>query len=429
MRNIYIISFGCPKNLVDSETIAGILAKKGYTFIQNSNLADVIIINTCAFIDSARKEAYTAISGISESKQPWQKLIVCGCLPQLEKKTLLKPYPGIDAILGSSDFNIIPNIIDKLNSTGRPINKITTPKFIISDEPKIFSTPRSYAYIKIADGCNNKCNYCLIPRLRGHFRSRNIEYIIKDIQNAVNTGRKEIILVAQDTTLYGIDIYGSPALSLLLKNISGIKGLKWIRILYTHPAHFTDELISVIAENSKLCKYIDIPIQHTDDIILKKMGRPYSKIIFDTIEKLRKKIHGITLRTTIMVGFPDETEKNFKKLLNDIKALEFDWLGGFVYSPQTGTKAFNMHNSVSQKTKNTRLAEIMKTQQKITLKKNEKRVGKTFDILADSEKLGHTEFQAPEIDGKILFSKKHLPGEILKTPILAVKKIYDLVSS
>lgn len=428
MKKVHIISLGCPKNLVDSETIAGILANNGHVLCAEPKKADVIIITTCSFIDSARKEAYASINSILKIKSPIQKLIVCGCLPQLEKETLLKKYPKIDVLLGSADFYEIPGILKQLNSVKKPIIKINQPKFILSCEPKIFSTPKSYAYIKIADGCNNRCSYCLIPDLRGSFRSRTIEHIAADVQNAVNTGRKEVIFVAQDTTLYGFDIYGRPALSLLLKNISGIKGLQWIRLLYTHPAHFTDELISTIAENNKVCKYIDIPIQHTDDAILKSMGRPASKVVFDTIEKLRKKIPDIALRTTVMVGFPGETEKSFKKLLANITMLEFDWLGGFVYSPQKGTAAFTMSDILPQKIKKSRLAKIMKVQQMITLKKNENRTGKIFKILVDSEKYGHAEFQAPEIDGKVIFSKQQPPGETLKISIASVRKIYDLTA-
>ncbi|MFH0948501.1 MAG: MiaB/RimO family radical SAM methylthiotransferase [Elusimicrobiota bacterium] len=556
---VFIKSFGCPKNLVDSETIAGILSKNGYILCGEPEKADIIIINTCAFIARARKEAYTSINQISKNKSQYQKLIICGCLSQYEKSELLEKYPKIDAILGSSDFYKIMDVLKRLydnpvlvslrgetarpgerrglaiggwqsheiassvaqgdllamtdeivpktrflphgfpsgtsnpdknreprgcptmdkkstvsehgagshkivlssengfppktcgndkakklglsdnlprndiakqpiKNTTKPVAEISTPKFIISNEPKLFSTPKSYAYIKIADGCNNRCSYCIIPDLRGNFRSRRIEHILSDVQNAVQSGRKEVILVAQDTTMYGIDIYKKFALNELLQKISKIDGLKWIRLLYTHPAHFTDELISEISENEKVCKYVDIPIQHTDDLILKKMGRPPVKIVFSTIEKLRKKIPDIALRTTVMVGFPGETDKSFTKLLNDIKMLEFDWLGGFVYSAQKGTAAHKMNNLVPLEVKKERLNEIMAVQQKITFFKNKKQVGKIFEVLADSEKYGHTEFQTPEIDGKVVFSSEQKTGSITKMKILKVKKVYDLVS-
>jgi ribosomal protein S12 methylthiotransferase len=428
MKKVNIISFGCPKNLVDSETIAGILYKNGYLLVEDNKIADIIIFNTCAFINSAREEAHQKIEEISKTKSRHQKLIVCGCLPQYEKDTLIKKHPKIDAILGSADFPKIMETMVLLNTSETPVIQINRPQFIISNEPKILSTPKSYAYIKIADGCNNRCNYCIIPNLRGNFRSRTMEDIINDTKNAVSSGRKEIILIAQDTTMYGTDIYGNPSLHILLENLVKIPGLYWIRLLYTHPAHFTDELISTIVENKKICKYIDIPIQHTDDFILKEMGRPSSRTIFTTIEKLRKRMPNIALRTTIMVGFPGETEKHYKKLLNDIRSLQFDWLGVFDYSPQEGTVAFNITATIPEKIKRTRLDEIMKFQQQITHNKNKKRVEKVFDVLADTEKYGHTEFQSPEIDGLVLFSKKHKSGELFKAKISAVEKIYDLVS-
>lgn len=417
---------GCPKNLVDSETVAGILTKNGYVLCGESKTADIIIINTCAFIDSARKEAYNTINQISKNKSQYQKLIICGCLPQYEKSELLQKFPKVDGILGSSDFT---KIVDIVASSEKPMSKISTPKFIISDEPKLFSTPKSYAYIKIAEGCDNRCSYCIIPKLRGNFRSRKMEYILTDVENAVKSGRKEVLLTAQDTTLYGIDIYGGKLmLASLLKKMAGIEGLRWIRLLYTHPAHFTDELLSEIAGNEKILKYVDIPIQHTDDFILRKMGRPTAKTIFSTIEKLRKKIPDISLRTTVMVGFPGETEKSFLKLLDAIKKLDFDWLGGFVYSAQEGTAACEMNNLVPLKVKKERLNEIMAAQQKITFLKNKKRVGKTFEILADGEKYGHCEFQSPEIDGRIIFSSKQKIGSLSKKKILKVKNVYDLVA-
>lgn len=420
----HIISMGCPKNLVDSETVAGILAKNGYVLCRKPKTADIIIINTCAFIDSARKEAYNTINQISKSKFQHQKLVVCGCLPQYEKSALLQKFPKIDAILGSSDFNKICDTLSTLKGAATKIAAITIPHFIISDEPKLFSTPKSYAYIKIADGCDNRCSYCIIPQLRGNFRSRKMEHILTDVENAVKSGRKEVLLTAQDTTMYGIDIYGGKLmLASLLKKIAEIDGSRWIRLLYTHPAHFTDELISEIAENEKVCKYVDIPIQHTDDNVLKKMGRPPAKTIFSTIEKLRKKVPNIALRTTVMVGFPGETEKSFVKLLNDIKKLEFDWLGGFVYSQEKET---GLRDNIPEKIKKERLNKIMEAQQKITFLKNKERVGKTFEVLIDGGKYGHSEFQSPEIDGRVIFSSEQEAGALIKTKILKVKNVYDL---
>ncbi|MEW6557979.1 MAG: 30S ribosomal protein S12 methylthiotransferase RimO [Elusimicrobiota bacterium] len=422
MKKVNIISLGCPKNLVDSETMAGQLSHNGFLPVEKQNTADVIILNTCAFIKQARNETYRKIAEISKKKSKQQKFVVCGCLPQLEKDTLFTKYPKIDILLGSSDFVKLPNILKNNCSATLEISK---PNFILSTQPKIFSTPPSHAYIKIAEGCNNRCNYCIIPQLRGNFRSRKMEFIINDVKNIVATGRKEVILIAQDTTMYGIDIYKKFVLPLLLKKIAKINGLNWIRLLYTHPAHFTDVLISELAENEKICKYIDIPIQHTDDRILKAMGRPLSKTIFSTIEKLRKKIPKVALRTTVMVGYPNETEKIFKQMLTNLNTFQFDWLGGFVYSQEKNTLSAD---NIPQKVKKERFNEMMVLQQKITYQKNKNRIGKIFKILADTEKDGHTEFQAPEIDGKVIFSTKQTPGKILHSKISSVKNVYDLIT-
>lgn len=426
MKKVNIISLGCNKNLVDSETIAGILASEGFLLISKPQNADIVILNTCAFIDSARREAYSNIENLLSNKPEHQKLVLCGCLPQREKSTLFKKYPQIDAILGSSDFKNISDIINSLYTSKKTIMHVSQPRFIISSQPKLFSTPKSYAYIKISEGCNNHCNYCIIPKLRGPFRSRRMEYIINDVKNAISTGRKEVILVGQDTTLYGIDIYKKQVLHILLENISKIQELKWIRLLYTHPAHFTDDLISTIAENEKICKYIDIPIQHTVDSILEKMGRPSSKIIFNCIEKLQRKIHNITLRTTIIVGFPGETEEFFQKLLKDINNLSFHWLGAFMFSKVRGTRAYKLTDSLPSTTKQARYNELMETQQKITLNKNMEWLGKKIYALADTSNFGHSEFQAPEIDGRIIFTANQNTGSFKKHQIRQVKNVYDL---
>jgi len=429
MKTINLISFGCPKNLVDSETILGLLATNGYAFIADHRKADILILNTCGFLKTARNEAYSVIKRISITKSANQKLVICGCLPQFEKDLLLAKFPKIDALLGSSDFPLISKILDRLvlpGCAGHKLVHISKPNFLISNEPKILSTPRSYAYIKIADGCNNRCAYCLIPYLRGAYRSRQIQDIFSDVKAVAETGRKEVILVAQDTTLYGIDIYGKPALPKLLTKLSTIRGIKWIRLLYTHPAHFSDELINTIAGSQKIAKYIDMPIQHTVDTVLKTMGRPASKSIFETIEKLRKNVPVIALRTTVMVGYPGETDRCFKQLLNDIRQIQFDWLGAFIYSSEKGTKAYKLKGAIPVRIQKQRLAELMKIQQKITFDKNQALVGRRLEVLADNPKFGHIETQAPEIDGKVAFYKPQKEGALIKAKITAVKRVYDL---
>ncbi|MFN3551383.1 MAG: MiaB/RimO family radical SAM methylthiotransferase, partial [Endomicrobiia bacterium] len=363
------------------------------------------------------------------------KLIIIGCLPQLEKENLLIQYPQIDGIFGISDYpkitKFLKNIQQKNNlksSVSRKIIEISSQESFLPScrIPRVLSTPKSYAYLKIADGCDNKCAYCLIPTIRGNYRERPIEDIVKEAENIVNCGVKELILISHDTTLYGIKIYKKQMLHRLIKELSKIKNLLWIRILYTHPANFYDELVSEIKENKKFCRYLDIPIQHTSDKILSLMERKITrKQIFNLIDKLKKQIPDITLRTTIIVGFPKEKDDDFKILLNDIKNLEFDWLGCFMYSEQKNTKAEKLSPKVDNNTKKQRLDEIIRIQQKITYQKNKSRVGKIYKILVDKENFGHTEFQCPEVDGKTYFLNpaKNLVEEIR---IKNVNNIYDL---
>ena len=447
---INLISLGCAKNLVDSEVIAGILSKDGHRFTNDLSNADAIILNTCAFIGPARSEGKHYINRISNilkkrrakyhtNKKPL--FILSGCLPQLEKDRILNEYPEIDAVVGSSDFTKIPGIIkdkillpqrrDQNDKVGRrqqsQISSITRPEFIYdSSYPRLVSTGNSYAYVKIAEGCDNGCNYCLIPELRGSYRERKIDDIVSEARRITDTGIKELILISQDTTYYGTQQYGKKMLDQLIRKLAGISSLKWLRILYTHPGHFTDKLINTIAEVNKVCKYIDIPIQHTDDDILKRMGRPKGRVIFDTLDKLRKRINNLALRTTVMVGFPGETEKHFNKLLRDIKTLEFDSLGCFMFSMQKGTNVYRTNGNVLKEIKKHRFHKIMATQQKIVLKKNKQHIGKIYDVLIDSYNYGHTEFQSPEVDGKVFFKSSLVPGVFVKTKILGSNGIYDL---
>jgi len=433
---INLITLGCPKNLVDSELIAGSLFKDGYFFTGSPHLADFIVINTCAFIEPALKESEEKILEVCKNKRNNQKIIVCGCLPQLKRKKLFEKFPEIDVLLGSSDFPKINNIIKNLKNK-KYVFSVGRPSFIYScSNARAISTGSSgYAYIKISEGCDNRCHYCLIPKLRGKFRSRKIEDIVEEAKVLAGSGIKEIILIAQDTTLYGYDIYnGKFMLSVLLEKLSLIDGLHWIRILYTHPAHFTDGIIKTIKEIDKVCKYVDIPIQHTCDDILKKMGRPESKVIFKTIEKLRNSVPDITLRTTVMVGFPGESDAHFKKLLNDIRKLEFDWLGCFEYYKQKGTKTYKLKDDVKKTIKESRKYELLKLQKEITYRKNKVKLGKIWNVLVENNKFGHSEFQAPEIDGRIIVKVKNTkikisPGNILPIKFEKIDKTYDIIGT
>ena len=421
-----LISLGCSKNQVDSEIVLSKLAKGGFLLTQKLQEAEVIVINTCAFIHKARLEAHQTIKEVIKEKRPHQKLICIGCLAQLEGKKLFKKYPEIDAILGSADFYRI----DQAIRSEEKFSSISSSPFYLASSScsRILSTPSTYAYLKIAEGCSNNCSYCLIPELRGRYRSRPLEDIIKEAGSLARAGVKELILIAQDTTFYGWDLGDKFLLPKLLLELAKISEIAWIRLLYTHPAHFTPELIKEVARIDKVCKYLDLPLQHTSDRILKSMGRPESKVVFSLIERLREEIPRMVLRTTMMVGFPGETAQEFGKLLKDVQRLRFDWLGAFPYSKERGTKAFSFGQRLSKKTAMERYKEIMTLQQEITYSKNLERVGQTFSILADWKDCGHTFFQSPEIDGQVLFQRDRKEGELFKAEILEVKEVYDLIS-
>ncbi len=425
---INLITLGCAKNLVDSEILAGMLRKSGMYFTDDIKSADAIILSTCAFVGSARKEAHGYIKKITDAKVRGQVFIVAGCLPQIEGSSLVKKYPGVDAVFGPDRFPEIPRYLKSKTRKNKLCAVAEKPGFIYSSSDARIITTGSFAYLKIADGCDNRCSYCLIPSIRGNYRERAIEDIVKEAKEIAGRGISEIILTAQDTTLYGMKAYHKQKLDVLLRKLAGIKNIKWIRLLYTHPAHFTDKIINEINDNNKVCKYVDIPVQHTHDDILKLMNRPPSESIFSVIEKLRKNNNDIALRTTVMTGFPGEEEKHFKKLLKDIKEIKFDWLGCFVYQKEKGTPANKMKNHAAEKIKKERYDKIMLAQQGIVKKKNAARIGNVYDVISDSLYTGHTEFQAPEDDGRIYFSNPALiqSAEPAKVKIEKVKDIYDL---
>jgi len=430
-----LVSLGCPKNLIDSEVILGKLGEKGYILTSSYLSADIIIVNTCSFISAAREESYEVISRIIRNKSPHQKLIVCGCLPQLEKRKLFSKFPEIDALLGTSDFHQIDKVIEKAIFKKERVFSVSKPQFIYnSNFSRLVSTPPGYAYLKIAEGCSNRCSYCLIPRLRGSFRSREINDVIKEAKDLATMGIKEVILIAQDTSFYGNDRGEKNYLSSLLKKLEKIKGIEWIRLLYLHPLHFDFEIIKLMKYSPKICRYLDIPVQHTHNDILKLMGRPPFEKTLRIIEKARENIPEITLRTTLIVGFPGEREHHFKKLLKDIEKLQFDWLGVFTYSREKGTPAYFMPSQLPHEVKEKRKKIILKLQQSITEKKNKERIGKTYPVIVDipldidlmKEGEGHTFFQAPEIDGKSVFKEPFSQGSIFQGKVKEVKNTFDL---
>jgi len=439
---IGIRSLGCPKNLVDTEIICGKLQEKGYTISGQINNSDLVIINTCSFIQEAVKESIEEILSLIKLKKEGKikYIIVIGCLPQRYKdNNLSQELPEVNAFLGVGNLLEINDIVERVLQ-GEKIYKINSnPDFLYPKTTlRTILTPKHYAYIKISEGCQNNCSYCLIPQIRGNYRSRKMEDIITEVKMlSEKQNLSEVILIGQDTTLYGIDLYKEHKLAELLKRLSllKLKELKWIRLLYTHPAHYNDELIEVIANYPRICPYLDLPLQHISDRILKRMNRPTSKKnIISLINKLRKKISNLALRTTFMVGFPGETDQDFEELLNFVKEVRFERLGAFIYSKEEGTPAHNFSHQIPKRIKKERLEKLMITQQKISKEINSSYLGKEVEVLVDEISsgksklaIGHTEANAPEIDGKVIIkTDKVRAGEFVKVNIIETSE-YDLV--
>jgi ribosomal protein S12 methylthiotransferase len=435
---VYIESLGCPKNEVDGESMASLLCEEGYQMTENKEEADILILNTCGFIDSAKEESVNQIMELiclkNEDKR--KKIVVSGCLAQRYHRDLEEELPEIDAFLGIGDIDKIDQVCS-LVLKNKKTCMVSLPKVSYNHRRiKRLDQNRPFAYIKIADGCDNRCSYCAIPSIRGRFRSKRIEDILEEAQKLVDYGIKEINLVAQDTTMYGSDIYGERKLPQLLCLLSEIPKLEWIRLLYTHPAHFSDELIEVVASNSKVCKYLDLPLQHISDDILARMNRKVKrKDAEQLIFKLKEKIPDLTLRTSFIVGFPGEEKKHFDELLEFVEEIGFDNLGAFPYSREEGTKAYHFKRQVSSKLKNQRLDQLMLTQQKMAFEKNQAKIGKTLTVLIDAKSeedsgyfLGRSQAEAPEVDGIILVNGKSPKiGEFVRVKIVDYCD-YDLVA-
>jgi ribosomal protein S12 methylthiotransferase len=440
--HIGIKSLGCPRNFLDTEVICGKLREKGYQISEKTENTDIVIINTCSFIRDAVEESIEEILNLIKLKKEGKikHIIVTGCLPQRYKDdNIAQEFPEVDAFLGVGDLLEIDNLIKGILQ-GEQIFKVGhEPKFLYNhNTPRTILTPRHYAYIKISEGCQNNCTYCLIPQIRGNHRSRKMEDIIEEVQMiSERQNISEIILIGQDTTLYGFDLYGEYKLAELLKKLSllELKNLKWIRLLYTHPAHYNDKLIEVIANDPKICPYLDLPLQHISDKILKSMNRSVKKDdIICLIKKLRAKIANLTLRTTLMVGFPGETDKDFKELLSFAKESRFERLGAFIFSREEGAPAYDFPQQIPLRIKKERLKELMLTQQSISKEINHGYLGKEVEVLVDEIKLGkpiisigRTKGDAPEIDGKVIIkTDKTQVGEIVKVKVLEALE-YDLI--
>ena len=390
--NVGFISLGCSKNLIDTETIIGKFKNDKFTIVNDEKKADIIVINTCGFIDSAKEEAINTILEMAEFKKKKCKyLIVMGCLVQRYYEELKKALPEVDLFIKLDEYDEFWYKVENLVKEGIVEKSKTTTKTKITEIPKMpmfsedeflnrtITTGKNYAYLKIGEGCSNKCTYCAIPYIRGPFVSRKIEDIIEEANMLANKGIKELIVIAQDTTKYGMDIYGESKLAELLNKLSEIDGIKWIRFLYSYPEGITDELIECVSNNNKIAKYFDIPIQHISDGILKKMNRKTNKKqIVSLLEKIRNKIPDVTLRTSLIVGFPGETKEDFEELEQFVKIAKFDKLGVFQYSREDGTPAAKLPNQVHGNTKKARYNKIMKIQQEISRKKLEKKLNKEY---------------------------------------------------
>ncbi|MGL4731025.1 MAG: 30S ribosomal protein S12 methylthiotransferase RimO [Clostridium sp.] len=429
-----VVNLGCDKNRIDSEIIVGQI-KENYVLVNDPKDAEIIIINTCGFIESSKQESIDTILEMSKFKEDkCRVLIATGCLTQRYGSELLDLIPELDIILGVNDYDKLNESIDKVLKTNKKIAYTNYSDSNINVGKRVVTTGSKTAYVRISEGCNNTCAYCAIPKIRGRYRSRNMEDIISEVKELAINGYKEIILVAQDTTSYGIDIYKEKRLHILLRELSNIKSIKWIRVLYCYAEELTDDIINEFATNDKVCKYIDIPIQHISDNILKSMRRKgRKKTITDNILKLRNQIPNLVLRTTLIVGFPGESEEDFNELKEFIDEIQFDKLGVFTYSQEEGTVAAEMENQIDEEVKERRYHELMELQQKISKEVNRKKVGKTYEILVEGKDgevyIGRNYGMAPEVDGEVFIegTENIKVGQFVNVKVIKALE-YDLIA-
>lgn len=434
---ILFISLGCDKNLVDTEVMLGLLASRGYEMTDSETEADIIVVNTCCFIHDAKEESIQSILEMAKYKKEGnlKALVVTGCLAQRYRQEVLDEIPEVDAVLGTTSYDKILDVIDEALEGRQSVTMTDVDVLPKVPAKRLVTTGGHFAYLKIAEGCDKHCTYCIIPKVRGNFRSVPMEQLIEEAQYLADQGVKELILVAQETTLYGKDIYGKKSLHLLLKELCKISGIRWIRVLYCYPEEITDELIQVMKEEEKICHYVDLPIQHANDEILKRMGRRTTKKeLMSIIGKLRKEIPDICIRTTLITGFPGETKEQHEELMEFVDEMEFDRLGVFTYSPEEDTPAAGMPGQVPEEIKEERQAELMELQQEIAFEHAENMVEQEVLVtiegkIADEDAyVGRTYRDAPNVDGLIFVNTE----EELKTGDFARVKVsgavdYDLI--
>ncbi len=435
---ILFISLGCDKNLVDSEVMLGLINQKGYIITNDENEADIIVVNTCCFINDAKEESINTILEMAELKKTanLKALIVTGCLAQRYKKEIQDEIKEVDAVVGTSSYENIVRVIEealegKVSESFEDID--VSPEV---ESKRVLTTGGYYSYLKIAEGCDKHCTYCIIPKIRGKFRSVPMERLLAEARSLAEQGVKELMLVAQETTLYGVDLYGEKSLHKLLKELCKINGIEWIRILYCYPEEITDDLIQVMKEEDKICNYLDMPIQHASDNILKRMGRRTNhQELIDIVTKLRREIPDISLRTTLITGFPGETKEDHEQLLEFVDQMEFDRLGVFTYSPEEDTPAASMSEQIEEEVKEERKDEIMSLQQEIAFERAEKMVGRTLKVMIegrlpeDNVYIGRTYMDAPNIDGYIFVNAEHefMSGDFVTVKVTGAKD-YDLTA-
>jgi ribosomal protein S12 methylthiotransferase len=447
MTKIGFISLGCPKNLVDSEVMMGQLQQNGYEITANAEEADTLVVNTCGFIESAKKESIDTILEAARLKTGGKatRLIVAGCLVERYRDELKAAMPEVDAFIGTSQINDILSVCDPKTNTRTlpviPLGNQSATYLYDESTPRVLATPSHYAFIKIAEGCDRPCAFCFIPQMRGHFRSRRFGSIVAEAQQLAEEGVKELILVAQDSSRYGEDLGKQDALAHLLRELSHTDGIEWVRVMYTYPTHISDGFLDVLAEEPKAVKYLDMPLQHASQNVLKLMKRGGNRASLERlIERVRRRVQGIAVRTTFITGFPGETDADFEDLLAFVKNVEFDRVGVFTYSDEEGTPAYDLPSKVEPNVAKQRRARLMKAQAKISRRKNKARVGETVRVLFEGESnesellwQGRMETQAPDIDGCVLindvpegFSPE--PGDVVNVLITEAQQ-YDLVGS
>lgn len=454
MKNVLFVSLGCDKNLVDSEKMLGLLNEAGYRVAQEESEADAIVVNTCCFIHDAKEESVETILEMAEWKKKGRlkALIVTGCMAQRYQDEIQQEIPEVDAVIGTTGYTEIVPILDEILAEAEASQEeaaVEEPKekSFVNCCPSIDLLPASLAdkrvvttggytaYLKIAEGCNKRCTYCIIPYIRGHYRSFPMEDLLEEARRLAEGGVKELILIAQETTVYGMDCYGRKALPELLTKLCEIEGIEWIRILYCYPEEITDELIAVMKKEKKICHYLDIPIQHSEDTILKRMGRRTNRAeLVSLVEKLRKEIPDIVLRTTLITGFPGETEEEFKNMVDFVDSMEFDRLGVFPYSAEEGTKAAEMDGQITEEVKESRRDEIMALQQEISADKAASRIDDEMSVLIegylyeDDIYIGRTYMDAPKVDGNVFVRAEEelISGDIVPVRITGANE-YDLM--